>query len=38
MISWSPKRVGPFVSEVLVMGAYTKSHEVVLLRPGGSPA
>ncbi len=33
VVNFPPKQVGPFVSEVLVMGAYTKSREVVLLRP-----
>ena len=32
-VNFPPKQVGPFVSEVLVMGAYTKSRQVVLLRP-----
>ncbi len=33
VVNFPAKQVGPFVSEVLVMGAYAKSHEVVLLRP-----
>ncbi len=33
VVNFPPKQVGPFVSEVLVMGAYAKSDEVVLLRP-----
>ena len=33
VVNFPPKQVGPFVSEVLVMGAYTKASEVVLLRP-----
>lgn len=33
VVNFQPKQVGPFVSEVLVLGAYTKSREVVLLRP-----
>jgi tRNA-binding protein len=33
VVNFPPKQVGPFVSEVLVMGAYTKSREVILLRP-----
>ncbi|MBI2554065.1 MAG: tRNA-binding protein [Candidatus Rokubacteria bacterium] len=36
VVNFPPKQVGPFVSEVLVMGAYTKSREVVLLRPDES--
>jgi len=33
VVNFPPKRIGPFVSEVLVLGAYTNGHEVVLLRP-----
>ena len=33
VVNFPPKQVGAFVSEVLVMGAYAKSDEVVLLRP-----
>ena len=33
VVNFPPKQVGPFVSEILVMGAYTESREVVLLRP-----
>jgi len=33
VVNFPPKQVGPFVSEVLVMGAYVDGREVVLLRP-----
>lgn len=33
VVNFPPKQVGPFVSEVLAMGAYTRSREVILLRP-----
>ena len=33
VVNFPPKQVGPFPSEVLVMGAYTGRGEVVLLRP-----
>ena len=32
-MNFPPKQIGPFVSEVLVMGAYTEAGKVVLLRP-----
>jgi tRNA-binding protein len=33
VVNFPPKRIGPFVSEVLVLGAYADGHTVVLLRP-----
>lgn len=34
VVNFPPKRIGPFVSEVLVLDAYDDQGEVVLLRPG----
>jgi tRNA-binding protein len=36
VVNFPPKRIGPFVSEVLVMGAYDEAGEVVLLQPDRS--
>ena len=33
VVNFPPKQVGPFVSEVLVLGAYDEAGEVILLRP-----
>ncbi|MBM4442082.1 MAG: tRNA-binding protein [Candidatus Rokubacteria bacterium] len=33
VVNFPPKQIGPFVSEVLVLGAYNDQGEVILLRP-----
>jgi tRNA-binding protein len=38
VVNFPPKRVGPFVSEVLVLGAYDADGGVVLLQPERSVA
>jgi tRNA-binding protein len=33
VVNFPPRQIGPFVSEVLVLGAYDAAGEVILLRP-----
>ncbi len=33
VVNFPPKRIGPFTSEVLVLGAYDDAGDVILLRP-----
>ena len=36
VVNFPPRQIGPFVSDVLVLGAYDDAGEVVLLRPDSS--
>jgi len=36
VVNFPPKQIGPFVSEVLVLGAYNERAEVILLHPDHS--
>lgn len=38
VVNFPPKQIGPFVSEVLVLGAYNETNEVILLRPDADVA
>ncbi len=33
VVNFPPKKIGPFMSECLVMGAYNEKKQVVLLKP-----
>src|SRR5688572_16693095 len=38
VVNFPPKQIGPFVSEVLVLGAYDEAGDVILLAPDGDVA
>ena len=38
VVNFPPKQIGPFLSEVLVLGAYDEASGVILLRPDADVA
>ena len=38
VVNFAPKQIGPFVSEVLVLGAYDDRGDVILLKPDATVA
>jgi tRNA-binding protein len=38
VVNFPPKQIGPFVSEVLVLGAYDEAGDVILLAPDADVA
>jgi tRNA-binding protein len=38
VVNFPPKQIGPFVSEVLVLGTYDDAGDVILLRPDHGPS
>ena len=38
VVNFPPKQIGPFISEVLVLGAVDHDGTVIILRPDGEPA
>jgi tRNA-binding protein len=38
VVNFPPRRIGPFISEVLVLGAVDHNGNIALLRPDGQPA